>query len=156
MPFTLSPTHVCLMANLMPSNLTLSLTVYFCAMHGYATTHMHITHVTLYCYGFFTGTLFFTDLLIFLFNLILSFQTLHHKENLYKISLISCLSHFHHICLPHSKPYAIKPNFIFDSSFPCSAWLCCHTHVHYICYTSLLFCHHHVVASYSPILICLS
>ena len=40
-------THVCLMANLMPSNLTLFLTVHFCAMHGYAATHMRITHVML-------------------------------------------------------------------------------------------------------------
>ena len=36
-------THVCLMANLMPSNLTLFLTVHLCAVHGYATTYMHIT-----------------------------------------------------------------------------------------------------------------
>ena len=32
------------MANLVLSNLTLSLTVHFHAVHGYATTHMHITH----------------------------------------------------------------------------------------------------------------
>ena len=38
-------THVCLVANLMPSNLTLFLTVHFHAMHGYAATHMHFTHV---------------------------------------------------------------------------------------------------------------
>ena len=35
------------MANLMPLNLTLSLTVHFCAVHGYAATYMHITHVIL-------------------------------------------------------------------------------------------------------------
>ena len=33
------------MANLMPSNLTLFLTVHFCAVHGYAATHMHTPHV---------------------------------------------------------------------------------------------------------------
>ena len=38
-------TCVCLMANLMPSNLTLFLTVHFCAVHGYAATHMHTPHV---------------------------------------------------------------------------------------------------------------
>ena len=54
------------------------------------------------------------------------------------------LSHaLHNTCLPHGKPYAIKPNFILDSSFLCCAWLCCHTHV----YASLPFCHHHAVAS---------
>ena len=33
------------MVNLMPSNLTLFLIVHFHVMHGYAATHMHITHV---------------------------------------------------------------------------------------------------------------
>ena len=41
-------THVCLMANLMPSSLTLFLTVNFYAVHGYAATYMHITHVILH------------------------------------------------------------------------------------------------------------
>ena len=45
MPFTISQTRVCLMANLVLLNLTLFSTVYFCAVHGYAATHMHITHV---------------------------------------------------------------------------------------------------------------
>ena len=45
MPFTISQTHVCLMANLILLNLTLFLTVHFCAVHGYAATHMCITHV---------------------------------------------------------------------------------------------------------------
>ena len=40
-----SQTHVCLMENLMSSNLTLFLIVHFHAVHGYAATHMHITHV---------------------------------------------------------------------------------------------------------------
>ena len=41
--FTFSQTCVCLMTNLMSSNLTLFLTVHFHAVHGYATKHMHIT-----------------------------------------------------------------------------------------------------------------
>ena len=45
MPFTISQTHVCLITNLVLLNLTLSLTVHFCAVHGYAATHMCITHV---------------------------------------------------------------------------------------------------------------
>ena len=63
---------------------------------------------------------------------------------------------FTNMCLPHGKPYTIKPNFILDSSFPCFAWLCCHTHAHHTCYGSLPFYHHHAVASCFPILICLS
>ena len=45
MPFTISQTRVHLMANLILLNLTLSLTVHFRAVHGYAATHMHITYV---------------------------------------------------------------------------------------------------------------
>ena len=45
MPFTFSQICVCLMANLVLLNLTLFLTVHFHAEHGYAATHMHITHV---------------------------------------------------------------------------------------------------------------
>ena len=41
MPFTISQTHVCLMANLVLLNLTLFLTVHFWAVHGYAATHVH-------------------------------------------------------------------------------------------------------------------
>ena len=37
-------TCVCLMANLVLLNLNLFLTVHFCAVHGYAATHMPITH----------------------------------------------------------------------------------------------------------------
>ena len=43
--FTISQTRACLMANLVLLNLTLFLTVHFCAVHDYAATHMHITHV---------------------------------------------------------------------------------------------------------------
>ena len=46
-PFTISQTCVCLMANLVLLNLTLFLTVHFCAVHGYAATHMHPPHVML-------------------------------------------------------------------------------------------------------------
>ena len=72
--------------------------------------------------------------------LILSFQTLNHEEILYENSLISHPLHFHNTCLPHGKPYLIKLNFIFDSSFPCCAWLCCHTHVSSscLCFSSIL------------------
>ena len=45
MLFTISQTCVCLMANLVLLNLTLFLTVHFCAVHGYAATHMHHPHV---------------------------------------------------------------------------------------------------------------
>ena len=45
MPFIISQTRVRLMANLVSLNLTLFLTVHFCAVHGYAATHMCITHV---------------------------------------------------------------------------------------------------------------
>ena len=38
-------THVCLMANLVLLNLTLFLTVHFCAVHGYTATHMRSPHV---------------------------------------------------------------------------------------------------------------
>ena len=38
-------THVCLMVNLVLLNLTLFLTVHFCAVHGYAATHMCPSHV---------------------------------------------------------------------------------------------------------------
>ena len=44
-PFTISQTHVYLMVNLVLLNLTLFLTVHFRAVHGYAATHMCITHV---------------------------------------------------------------------------------------------------------------
>ena len=48
------------------------------------------------------------------------------------------LYHFTNTCLPHGEPCFIKPNFIFDSSFPCCAWLCGHTHAHHTC-SMLLF-----------------
>ena len=57
---------------------------------------------------------------------------------------------FSNTCLPHGKPYAIKLNLILDSSFPCCAWLYCHTHAHHTC--SMLLFHsatamqlHHVI-----------
>ena len=45
MPFTISQTCDCLMANLVLLNLTLSLTVHFRAVHGNTAIHMRITHV---------------------------------------------------------------------------------------------------------------
>ena len=42
--FIISPTHVCLMANLVLLNLTLFLTVHFCAVHGYTATYIHVHH----------------------------------------------------------------------------------------------------------------
>ena len=48
MSFTISQTCVCLMANLVLLNLTLFLTVHFCAVHGYAAIHMCSPHVMLY------------------------------------------------------------------------------------------------------------
>ena len=70
----------------------------------------------------------------------LIFQTSICEEILHKNLLISHLSHFHNMCLPHGKPYAIKLNFILDSSFLCCAWLCCYTHVHSscLCFSSIL------------------
>ena len=57
---------------------------------------------------------------------------------------------FTNMCLPHGKPCSIKLNLILDSSFPCCAWLCCHTHAHHTC--SMLLFHsattmwlHHVI-----------
>ena len=65
------------------------------------------------------------------------------------------LHHFTNTCLPHGEPCFIKSNFILDSSFPCCAWLCCHTHVPSSCYASLPFCHCHAVASSLSSLLCL-
>ena len=60
------------------------------------------------------------------------------------------LHHFTNTCLSRGKPCSIKPNLILGSLFPCSAWLCCHTHAHHIC--SMLLFHsatamqlHHVI-----------
>ena len=71
-----------------------------------------------------------------------------------RFSIRTHLFHALHIfmdtCLPHGEPCSIKLNFIFDSSFPCCAWPCCHTHAHYTC--SMLLFHsattmrlHHVI-----------
>ena len=73
-------------------------------------------------YGPITGTAFFMDLSFFI-SLILSYCF--RLQTMRRISMRSCLSHALHIfanmCLPHDKPYAIKPNFILDSSFLCCA-----------------------------------
>ena len=58
-------------------------------------------------------------------------------QTMRRFSMRTHLSHtihtFTNMCLPHGEPYSIKPNFIPDSSFPCCAWLCCHTHAHHTC-----------------------
>ena len=48
--------------------------------------------------------------------------------------------HFTNMCLPHGESCFIKPNLILDSSFPCCAWLCCHTHAlpSCLCFFSIL------------------
>ena len=50
--------------------------------------------------------------------------------------LSHALHHSTNTCLPHGEPCLIKLNFILDSSFPCCAWLCCHTHALSSCYAS--------------------
>ena len=47
---------------------------------------------------------------------------------------------FMNMCSPHGKPCSIKLNLILDSSFPCCAWLCYHTHAHHtcLCFPSIL------------------
>ena len=45
--FHIFTTYACLMANLISTNLTLFLTVHFCAVHGYAVIYMYITYVML-------------------------------------------------------------------------------------------------------------
>ena len=59
-----------------------------------------------------------------------------------RFSMRTHLSHTLHIftntCLPHGKPCSIKLDLILNSSFPCCAWLYCHTHAHHTC-SMLLF-----------------
>ena len=82
-----------------------------------------------------TGTTSKQTQSIFLSFFILSnhFRLQTMRRLLYKNSLISHLLHFINTCLSHGKPCFIKPNFILDSSSPCCAWLCCHTHAHHTC-----------------------
>ena len=85
-------------------------------------------------------------------NQFFSFLSDHFRlRTMRRFSTRTHLSHALHIftntCSPHGKPCSIKLNLILDSSFPCCAWLCCHTHAHHMCYASLPFCHRHVVAS---------
>ena len=88
----------------------------------------------------------------FSFHLILSnhFRLRTMRRFSTRTHLSRALHHFTNTCLPHGEPCFIKPNFIPDSSFPCCAWLCCHTHVHHTC--SMLLFHsattmqlHHVI-----------
>ena len=86
-----------------------------------------------HCYGPITRDYIQTDLANFSLFILpyLIVSDLNHKEILYENSLISQPPP--NTCFPHGKPCSIKLNFILDSSFPCSAWLCCHTHVHHTC-----------------------
>ena len=55
---------------------------------------------------------------------------------------------FTNTCLPHGKPYVIKPNFILDISVLCMAMLSHTMHLTHV-HASLPFCHCHVLASCS-------
>ena len=255
-------TCVCLEANLVPSNLTLFLTVHFHAVHGYAATHMCTPHVYAshpFCHHHAVASCcsyldmpfsvsvnrFGTNIYIqygntvaqttvsmfayFALNLILCDRTLtpsksrsvwdivlthgflaiQESEDLVKIWLngshTKMITHWDsfltfHFCysptsgtthltdlvnfslssyliisdfkpwgdslqeLTYLTPFTVSQtcvclmvnlvllnlNFILDSSFPCCAWLCCHTHAHYTC--SMLLFHsattmqlHHVI-----------
>ena len=89
-----------------------------------------------------TGTTFQQTSPIFLFFSILSncfrLQTVRRFPT--GTYLSHTLHHFANMCLPHGEPCSIKPNFILDSSFPCCAWLCCHTHVHSPCLCFFFHC----------------
>ena len=82
------------------------------------------------------------DLVNFSFLFILSdhFRLQTMRRSSMGTHLSHALHHFTNTCLPHGKSYFIKPNFILDSSFPCCAWLCCHTHAHpsCSCFSSIL------------------
>ena len=72
---------------------------------------------------------------IFSFHLILSdhFRLRTVRRFSMRTHLSHNLHHFTNTCLPHGKPCSIKLNLILDSSFPCCAWLCCHTHAFASC-----------------------
>ena len=72
--------------------------------------------------------------------LIWPLQTSNHEEIPYGNSLISHPSPFHQHVFASWQTLFYKPNFILDSSFPCCAWLFCHTHAHssYSCFFSIL------------------
>ena len=76
----------------------------------------------------------------FTFHLILSdrFRLWTMRRFSMRTHLSHALHHFTNTCLPHGEPCSIKLNLILDSSFPCCAWLCCHTHAHHT-YSMLLF-----------------
>ena len=93
------------------------------------------------CYGPTSGTTHSTDLVNFSFyNLILSdcirLQTMRRFST--RTHLSHTLHAFMNTCLPHGEPCFIKLNLILDSSFLCCAWLCCHTHAHLTCFSSIL------------------
>ena len=78
----------------------------------------------------------------FTFHLILSDHF--RLQTVRRFSMRTHLSHdlhcFTNTQLSYGNPCSIKLNFILDSSFLCSAWLCCHTHVHhtFLCFFSIL------------------
>ena len=102
------------------------------------------------CYSPTPGTTYSMDLVnshlfnrlsqFFTFFLILSdhFKLQTMKRFSMRTHLFHAFHHFTNMCLPHGKHCSIKLNFILDSSFPCCAWLCCHTHAHPTC-SMLLF-----------------
>ena len=107
------------------------------------------------------GVVLWSHLRDYTFNRLSQFFTFHlilsnhfRLQTVRRFSTRTHLSHAFHLftntCLPHGKPCSIKLNFILDSSFPGSAWLCCHTHAHHTC--SMLLFHsattmqlHHVI-----------
>ena len=105
-----------------------------------------------------SGTTFKIDLVNFsLFILSNHFRL----QTVRRFSMRTHLSHdlhcFTNTQLSYGNPCSIKLNFILDSSFLCSAWLCCHTHVHHTC--SMLLFHsattmwlHHVIHFRTPAL----
>ena len=76
----------------------------------------------------------------FTFHLILSnhFRLWTMRRFSTRTNLSHDLHHFTNTCLPHGEPCFIKLNLILDSSFLCCAWLCCHTHAHLTCFSSIL------------------
>ena len=89
-----------------------------------------------------TGTTFQQTWSIFLFSL--SYLIISDFEPWGELPtgthLLHTIHHLTNMCLSHGEPCFIKPNLIFDSSFPCCAWLCCHMHAlpSCLCFSSIL------------------
>ena len=80
-----------------------------------------------------SGTTHLMDLVNFFLILSNHFRLRTVRRFSMRTHLSHTLHHFTNTCLPHGEPCSIKPNFILGSSFPCCAWLCCHTHAHPTC-----------------------